>query len=216
MLRRFALTLVPLPFVLAAGGWASARVAERAAEHGVVAVALLAKLARVPASLAPQDDPDVIASDAPLLAGPIAAPETHTKNSAKKTKASATPVIFVSRNVVVGLASSAARPHGAPVPATASRPAGLRLAGVGALGIGLADGDVLTRAVGQPALSTGAVIQAVLAARARHAPVLEGEVWRGTQRFVIRVEQPYLDERRSDATDGDGQGAPANSGAQSG
>jgi hypothetical protein len=216
MLRRLAWTLLPLPLVFAASAWTSARVADRAAEHGAFALDLLAKAARVPPELAADDDPELIPTDAPALAEPVAAPEPHARNSGKKAKPSGVPVIFVSRNVVMGLASSGARPHGAPVPATAVRPAGLRLAGVAALGIGLADGDVLTRAVGAPALSTASVIQAVLAARAHHAPVLEGEFWRGTQRFLIRVEQPYLDERRSDAASDEGQRVTPTDGAQSG
>jgi hypothetical protein len=215
MLRRFALMLLPVPLAFAAGAWASARVADRAGAHGAVALDLFAKLVRVPPSLAAPAVDEAIPTDAPAVAAPIAAPDAHAGKGGKKTKPSGTPVVFVSRKAVLNLASTGARPHGAPVPATAFRPAGLRLAGVAALGIGLTDGDVLTRAVGQPALSTGAVIQAVLAARAKHAPVLEGEFWRGTQRFVIRVEQPYVDERRSDVTDGAEHATP-NATAESG
>jgi hypothetical protein len=44
----------------------------------------------------------------------------------------------------------------------------------------------------------------VLAARAKRAPVLEGELWRGNQRFLIRVEQPYLPERHSERAEDTG------------
>jgi hypothetical protein len=215
MLPRFVLALLPVPVVLAAGAWASARIADQAGARGASALGLLAELTRVPPALALQADVELIPTDAAFVSAPITAPVPHARQSGKKAKPGAAPVIFVSRSAVLGLAASGARPHGAPAPATAARPAGLRLLGVGGLGIGLCDGDVLTRAVGQPALSTGAVIQAVLAARAHHAPVLEGEFWRGDRRYVLRVEQPYLDERRSDAAGGDGERAAPN-GAQSG
>ena len=196
MLPRFVLALLPVPVVFAAGALASARVAEQAGARGALTLGLLAELTRVPpAFVADAPDTEVIPTDAPVVSAPVAAPEARARKAGKKAKPSPVPVIFVSRAAVLGLATSGARPHGAPAPATAVRPAGLRLVGVGGLGIGLRDGDVLTRAVGQPALSTGAVIQAVLAARARHAPVLEGEFWRGEQRYVLRVEQPYVDER---------------------
>jgi hypothetical protein len=117
-------------------------------------------------------------------------------------------VVFVSQEQVLKLASSGARPRGTAVPASGARPAGLKLSGVAALGIGMQDGDVLTRAVGQSALSSGAVIQAVLSARARRVPVLEGEFWRGTERLLIRVEQPYLPERHALETSTDAVADP--------
>ena len=213
MLPRFVLALLPVPVVFAAGALASARVASQAGARGAQALGLFAELTREPAS---HEEADVIPTDLPVVSAPIPAPAPHASHAGKHAKPVPAPVIFVSQRAVLGLAASGARPHGAPAPATAVRPAGLRLMGVAALGIGLLDGDVLTRAVGAPALSTGAVIQAVLAARARHAPVLEGEVWRGDRRFVLRVEQPYLDERRSDATDGEGPRVTPNAAAQSG
>lgn len=210
------LSLLPVPVVLGAAAFASVRTAEQVGARAATVLGFVAELVRMPPSLAEHDELVVIPTDTPAPPAPVAAPEKRVQKAGKHVKPSGPPVVFVSRNAVLGLASSGARPHGAPVPATAVRPAGLRLAGVGALGIGLRDGDVLTRALGQPALSTGAVIHAVLAARARHAPVLEGEFWRGDQRWVIRVEQPYLDERRSDANERDGQGSVTASGAESG
>lgn len=222
MLPRFVLALLPVPVVFVAGALASARVANQAGARGAQALGLFAELTRVSRAPASHEEADVIPTDVPVGSAPIAAPASiaapppHASHAGKHAKPVAAPVIFVSQKAVLGLAASGARPHGAPAPATAVRPAGLRLMGVAALGIGLLDGDVLTRAVGAPALSTGAVIQAVLAARARHAPVLEGEVWRGDHRYVLRVEQPYLDERRSDAIEGEGPGGTPNPGAQSG
>lgn len=216
MLPRFVLALLPVPVVFVAGALASARVASQAGARGAQALGLFAELTRVSRAPASHEEADVIPTDLPVVSAPIPAPAPHASHAGKHAKPVPAPVIFVSQKAVLGLAASGARPHGAPAPATAVRPAGLRLMGVAALGIGLLDGDVLTRAVGAPALSTGAVIQAVLAARARHAPVLEGEVWRGDRRYVLRVEQPYLDERRSDAIEGEGPGGTPNPGAQSG
>lgn len=203
MLRRL-LPLLPLPFVFALGAWGSGRVAERAGAEAAVALSAVALLARPhEATPPPARELDVIPTNVPLLAEPAAPPRKQRK-IAKSARAAGTPVVFISRKAVLGLANSGARPHGAFVPANSVRPAGLRLTGVSALGVGLEDGDVLTRAVGQPATATSAVIQAVLVARAHHAAVLDGEVWRGTQRIILRVEQPYLDDRSSDAADGDG------------
>src|SRR6185436_3652960 len=131
-------------------------------------------------------------------APPLAAPPVKGKKRGQRGVKAGPPTVFVSRDRVLNLANSGARPRGIPVAASAGRPAGLKLLGVAALGIGLRDGDVLTEAVGQPALSSSAVVQAVLRARAQHAPVLDGEFWRGGERWLIRVEQPYLPERHAE------------------
>jgi hypothetical protein len=199
--RRF-LPLLPLPLLLALGAWASARAADRAAEAGAKLIALLAPLAHDRSVQEPDAEFEPgIPADVVVVASPLAAPTgkapTGKAPPGKAPKRALAPpsaphVLFVAQDRVLRLASSGARPRGAVVPGTTVRPAGLKLSGVAALGIGLLDGDVLTRAVGQPALSSGAVIQAVLAARARRAPVLEGEFWRGNERWLLRVEQPYL------------------------
>jgi len=201
--KRWLLALAPLPLLFALGAWASARVADRVAVTGANVLLLLAPLARDSPSAEAEEAPALVIPTEFTLMGdalggsvhPAPPPSKHPRG--KKTAPASTPVVFVSQEQVLRLASTRARPHGAPVPASGARPAGLKLAGVAALGIGMQDGDVLTRAVGQPALSSGAVIQAVLSARARRAPVLEGEFWRGNQRWLIRVEQPYLPERHA-------------------
>jgi hypothetical protein len=78
------------------------------------------------------------------------------------------------------------------VAASARRPAGLRLSGVSALGVGVRDGDVLTEAAGVPALDAGRVIEAILVARARGARSVSGTFYRGDERWAIVVHQPYL------------------------
>lgn len=203
-MKRWLLALAPLPLLLALGAWASARVADRLAVAGANTLVLLAPLFRDAEPAKAEEEPDLaIPTELTLMGDALAgsvhpAPPSLKHAHAKKVPPAPTPVVFVSQEQVLRLASTRARPHGTPVPASGARPPGLKLAGVAALGIGMQDGDVLTRAVGQPALSSGAVISAVLSARARRAPVLEGEFWRGSQRWVIRVEQPYLPERHAD------------------
>jgi hypothetical protein len=199
--KRFLLPLVPLPFALALAAWGSARVADRAGEAAAEALVAIAPWFAEPPATEPEPAPDgavptavslvEVAGTEPFASSSLAAPaKTSTKRAAKPLNQ--TPVVYVSQKQVLAVATGGARPRGVAVPATGVRPAGLKLSGVAALGIGMQDGDVLTRAVGQPALSSGAVIQAVLAARARRTPVLEGEFWRGRERWLLRVEQPYL------------------------
>jgi hypothetical protein len=124
-------------------------------------------------------------------AGPATAPPKPSKKRTAAKAAPATRGVFVSAETVLKLANRRVVPRGVAVKADGKRPAGLRLMNVSGLGIGLRDGDVLTRAVGQPALSSGAVVQAVLIARAQRARFLDGEFWRDGQRYSLRVEQPY-------------------------
>lgn len=191
---RRLLPLLPLPFVFALGAWTSARAAERVGADAAVVLSAVAVLVRSGGVAPPASEPElsVIPTEGVVLTEPVSAP-SKPRNSGKKPRPRATPVVFVSEKTVLGLANARVMPRGVLVPANAVRPAGLRLSGVGALGIGLQDGDVLTRALGQPVTAAGAVIQAVLVARAHHASVLEGEFWRGTQRYLLRVEQPYTE-----------------------
>jgi hypothetical protein len=201
--KRWLLALVPLPFALAFSAWASARVAERAGASAAVALSAVSVLLRGPLHLEPPEDV-VIPTEELALPEPIAAPPVKGKKRGGKAIPSGPSVVFVGRDKVLNIANAGARPRGVPVAATPLRPAGLQLFGVGALGIGLRDGDVLTRALGQPALSSGAVIGAVLKARAQRVAVLEGEFFRGAQRWLIRVEQPYLPERVSEGPEPEG------------
>jgi hypothetical protein len=99
--------------------------------------------------------------------------------------------VFVSADTVLGLASRGVVPRAVPVAASGSRPAGLRLIGVAALGIGLRDGDILTHVLGAPAGSVAAVIEAVVRARAGNARVISGTFWREGRSLSLAVEQPY-------------------------
>jgi hypothetical protein len=201
--RRFA-PLFPLPLLLALAAWGSMRAAD--AGGALFGAALSAVANVVGTEQRPVDDAGELDSVIPtstlstegalgeaFVVDGVAVPK-HTK--AKSTGTAHAPVrsVFVSADKVLRLADGRATPRGVRIAADGARPAGLKLQGVESLGIGLREGDVLTRALGQPATSSSAVIRAILVARSRRVKVLEGEFYRGRERWVIRVEQPYLEE----------------------
>jgi hypothetical protein len=131
------------------------------------------------------DEPAVVVIDAATKA-----PAKHVGKAPRKVQSSA---LFVSEATVLKLAQSAARPRGSFVAQTPQHPAGLRLSGVAALGIGLQEGDILIEALGIAPRAPGEIIGAILAARAKQARYLSGTLWRQGQTLRITVEQPYLD-----------------------
>src|SRR5688572_6595294 len=187
--RRFV-WLLPLPLLLALGAWGSSR----AAEHiGGVLGGVLANVAALLAKAEPADetfDFDSVVSSPTIPAAAPVDPKPAKGQRAKRSTGQ--KALFVSADTVLRIASKPVSLRGVPVPQQGARPAGLKLVGVSALGVGLLEGDVLTRALGQPALSREAVVRAVLLARARRDKVLEGEFYRGGERWLLRVEQPYL------------------------
>jgi S1-C subfamily serine protease len=177
--------------------WASSRVADRAgsalgASVGRVAALLPRPAAELrpepfaaPGSLVVVDDVQA----APERAGPRA-------RARRRGHFRITHGVHVPARVVLRLADAGVRPHGAYVRSDGVRPGGVRLAGVSSLGIGVRDGDVLTRVAGAPARSAGDVISAVVAARGRMAPAVSGVFWRGHVPYRLVVEQPYVPARR--------------------
>lgn len=102
--------------------------------------------------------------------------------------------MFVPASTVLRLANGGATvPRAVYVPALGERPAGLRLLGVSALGVGMRDGDVLTRVLGAEVSSVGEVVARVIAARNQRARSISGEFWRDGSRWALIVEQPYVD-----------------------
>ncbi len=160
----------------------------------------VAALLRVTAVLAaPSEEPEATAS-----VGAPAAPfelsfDTATKSPvprAVKARPLAKPgALFVSEATVLKLAEGAARPQGGFVAKSLEHPAGLRLSGVAALGIGVQDGDILIEALGITPRAPGQVIGAILEARTKQVRFLSGTLWRQGQTFPITVEQPYLKSR---------------------
>jgi hypothetical protein len=124
---------------------------------------------------------------------PAAPPKRGAKGAYAKADRPAAPPsgLHVSKKVVLSLAERRVQPSGTPVPPEGERPAGIALHGVGALGLGVLDGDVLTEVEGRPARAPGQVIDAILRARGRRAPTISGVLYRGQHRFTLVVEQPY-------------------------
>ncbi|MBW2453871.1 MAG: hypothetical protein JRI68_05155 [Deltaproteobacteria bacterium] len=200
--RRPLLALLLLPFVavFVAGRAAVAPLAMRLALPVDVAADRLAALptAREPQPLPPTPEAESIAQldDSPNEAS-VAPPAAGSIRPAPgPVKPPPAIGILVGRKRVQAAVKAGIRPSGTPVPATPWRPAGLALAGVSALGVGLRDGDVLVRAGGTPARSDGAVIGAVRGALESRARAISGEVWRGERRIVITVELPKVKFKR--------------------
>jgi len=136
----------------------------------------------------PALEPD-LPFEPPTADSELARPNRRSKHGAPP----ASGAVFVPQSAVVRLAEAHAMPRAVPVPARGNRPAGLRLIGVGALGIGMRDGDVLTEVLGTPVSSTGQVIQMVIQARGRRERVISGKFYRGEVPLSVVVEQPYID-----------------------
>ncbi|HEX3776696.1 MAG TPA: hypothetical protein VHV51_19625 [Polyangiaceae bacterium] len=154
----------------------------------------LARFAPALASSAPELDETLSDEDSPVPRA-LATNQATTPNKTPHAKHGAKPVavhaIFVSSAQVLALAERRAMPGAVPVRATADHPAGLKLRGVSALGIGMRDGDVLTEAAGERAVSVANVIGAVLAARAEHSAQISGRFYRAGVPYTVTVEQPY-------------------------
>lgn len=133
------------------------------------------------------------APDAALAKPPEVKPSSARRG--RKLKAAEAPVergVFVSAQRVLQLAERRAVPRGVPLAASGQRPAGLRLDGVSALGIGMRDGDILTHVLGAPATSVAAVVGAVIHARAQNLRIISGQFWRDGRLLPLAVEQPYI------------------------
>jgi hypothetical protein len=184
----FALALaLPLP-LLAAGA-------------GSLADRLGRDLGRALAGVAGQ----LVTNRAPELPLTVIAPLAEAeleppKKAAAVARAVPRPIqkgVYVRADAVLRLARVGARPSGVPVRATADRPAGLALVGVSGLGVGLADGDILTHAAGVPARSAGQVVGLVIASRGARAGQISGRFWRRGAYYDLVVEQPYVQRKPS-------------------
>lgn len=100
--------------------------------------------------------------------------------------------LLVRADTVLRLARAGVVPAASPVAGGSESPAGMRLSGVSALGVGLRDGDVLTHVLGQPATSRSSVVSLVLQARARREQRISAVFWRGGVPWQLWVEMPYL------------------------
>jgi hypothetical protein len=128
-------------------------------------------------------------------AAPAAGHGKQHKRGAKAGKSSPfAGGIFIGKDTVLRLARAGTVPGATPVAATKTRPGGLALSGVGALGLGLSDGDILTEVDGQPVRSEGQVVGLVVGARSRHAEQVSAVVFRtgAGERWSLVVAMPYL------------------------
>ncbi|HEX2870329.1 MAG TPA: hypothetical protein VHP33_03720 [Polyangiaceae bacterium] len=142
----------------------------------------------------PEPEPEVteLAPAAPAELSFEVATKAHGARVGRPVAKVKPSALFVSEATVLRLAQSSARPQGSFVAQSDQHPAGLRLSGVAALGIGVQDGDILIEALGITPRAPGQVIGAIIEARAKQARFLSGTLWRQGQTFAITVEQPYL------------------------
>lgn len=100
--------------------------------------------------------------------------------------------IRISAARVLQIASAGLRPGARAVAARGSRPAGLELYGVSALGTGVRDGDVLTHVEGVPVRSVAQVVAIVISCRGAHRSAVRAILYRGARAYGLWVEQPYV------------------------
>lgn len=164
-----------------------------------IVTALVRVTAPLTASPTPEPEADAtdLVPDAPLDLSFEVATKSPAQRAAKPRPPAKPSALFVSEATVLKLAQSAARPRGSFVAQSPEHPAGLRLSGVAALGIGVQDGDILIEALGITPRAPGEIIGAIIEARAKQARFLSGTLWRQGQTFPITVAQPYLVSIRS-------------------
>jgi hypothetical protein len=138
---------------------------------------------------------EVEANERPAAEAPpsVVVPRVAQPSALKsKPGASGTKGVFLSTDQVLRLSKLAKIPASRFVERQGERPAGLQVAGVSGLGIGVKDGDVLTQVAGSQVSSSTAVVSTVLQLRAKRAPAISGEFWRGQERYQIMVQMPYV------------------------
>lgn len=186
--KPLSILLLCAPFLLVLKAQAVlADVAARSAVASLLLVTSPLAAEKAPAP-APEVEPSLEATSSPDTA---AGAGKARPRASRGRSATAPGAVFVSAANVLRLSKSGAQPTGTFVPKTADHPAGIRLVGVSALGIGVQDGDILVDALGIPARARGEIIGAIIEARARRAPSLSGTLWRAGHSFTITVEQPY-------------------------
>ena len=147
---------------------------------------------QLPLAPPPELEPEGVVPEAAPVAGHG---KQRNRSGAHRGKAGAfAGGIFVGIDTVLRLARAGTGPGATPVAPTATRPGGLLLSGVGALGLGLSDGDILTEVEGQSLRSEGQVVGIVVAARSRHAEQRSAVVFRtgAAERWSLVVAMPYL------------------------
>jgi hypothetical protein len=116
----------------------------------------------------------------------------HNSSKSKPVKARELPSILVRAETVLRLANSGRIPTGKSVTAEGRRPAGVQVFGASSLGVGVRDGDIITRVAGVSVTSPNQVIVLVIAARGARQPAISAQIYRGQRSYSLTVEQPYV------------------------
>ncbi|HEX3596452.1 MAG TPA: hypothetical protein VHU80_15185 [Polyangiaceae bacterium] len=207
------LLLVPIAIPLSAA-LSPSRLESEAGAFGQRFGAAVSSIHAVCAPRPPVPPPEVESGAVELppdfAADPLAAPPARHKRGARPAKGDAKDSglaggIFVDKDTVLRLARAGVVPSGQTVPTTATHPGGIELHGVGALGVGLTDGDILVEVEGRAVQTEGQVVGIVIGARSRHAERLSAVVWRASrthphehpdahngERWSLVVAMPYL------------------------
>ncbi|MBI4702924.1 MAG: hypothetical protein HY744_17545 [Deltaproteobacteria bacterium] len=182
--------LLPFAALALATRCAAVALAERSAGALSQAAAQVAPASRPD----PAPAPPARTSGATAPSDPEALSETPGRSvSASRAAASPGGVLVRARRTQAAI-DTGMRPTGSAAPASGPRPAGLVLHGIGVLGVGVRDGDVVTSVGGTPATSEGAIVRAVAGALYAGARGITAELWRGEQRFPLTVEFPVVRE----------------------
>jgi len=121
-----------------------------------------------------------------------AATKSRDRGKSKPPTAHELPAILVRADTVLRLANGSRRPTGKSVTADGRRPAGVQVFGASSLGVGVRDGDVITRVSGVPVTSPSQIIALVIAARGARQLAVSAQLYRGQRSYTLTVEQPYL------------------------
>lgn len=129
----------------------------------------------------------------PSEATQSAASLAHVDKRKKKTPIAPGPHdVRVPAGTVLRWVRDGVMPSAVSVPATKTRPAGIRLSGVAGLGIGVRDGDVLTHVEGQAVRGVGDVIGLVVTALGKKQMAIGGRLYRDDKHYSITVEIPTI------------------------
>jgi hypothetical protein len=197
-----ATVLSPYTWAVPLGG-----LAQRMQEEAPTEAMPVSEVVSDEADTAAEVDADAASTDPNHKAfrrGAFARGTRQSNKSRAPTKAAPTaiarplPSLYVSSDRVLRIANMGQRPNGKPVTADRKRPAGVQVFGASALGVGVRDGDVITRVSGVPVTSPNQIIALVIAARGARAKAISAQVFRGQRSYTLTVEQPYLNGTKDD------------------
>ena len=178
---------------LAVPAWGD-RIARRASS--VVAALHLGRPASLPKAALPPDPPasaTLQSAGAIESQGDAGSPEggrARPRDASPGSPPAPVAVRVTAATVQWAIDDRGAHIHAKTTRGTDGRPAGIRLSGVSALGIGLRDGDVIVAVEGEPALDEDAATDLALSAIARGRSTLHATAMRGDRPFPITAELP--------------------------